>query len=56
MIGIVEFLFNNTMCIINQRITSEIGYHDILHVFWSGYGMGTATLEANIRQQLMAMM
>ena len=30
-VGLVEVLWKTTMEIINQRLTSAIGYHDTLH-------------------------
>ena len=54
-IGIVDVLCKTTMGIINRRLTSEISYHDMLHGFWGGFGTGTATLEANLIQQLTTM-
>ena len=41
--------------IINRRFTSSITYHNVLHGFRAGCGMGTATLEAKLIQQLVAM-
>ena len=41
--------------ILNLRFTSSITYHDFLHSFRAGRGKGTATLEANILQQLAAL-
>ena len=34
---------------------AAITYHDALHGFWAGRGTGTAALEDNLPQQLMAM-
>ena len=31
---------------------AAISFHDTLHVFWAGRGKGTATLDANIFQQI----
>ena len=41
--------------ILNCRLTSSITFHDILHGFRAGRGTGTATLEAKLLQQLVAM-
>ena len=41
--------------ILNLRFTSSITYHDVLHGFRAGRGTGTATLEANLIQQIAAM-
>ena len=35
--------------------STAITYHDFLHGFWAGRGTGTATLEAELLQQLAAM-
>ena len=41
--------------IINRRLLSSVQFHDILYLFRAGRGTGTATLEANILQQLIYM-
>ena len=41
--------------IINRRFTASITYHDFLHGFRAGCGTGTATLEANMLQQLVSL-
>ena len=41
--------------ILNCWITASITFHDSLHKFWVGRGMGTATLEAKLLQQLKAL-
>ena len=33
-----------------------VQFHDVLHGFWVSWGAGTASLKANLLQQLMAMM
>ena len=38
-----------------RRLTTAITYHDALHGFRAGRGTGTATLEANLLQQLATM-
>ena len=30
-------------------------FHDVLHGFWAGRGIGTATFESKLLQQIMAM-
>ena len=42
--------------ILNCRFTSSIAFHDVIHGFRSGRGMGTAYLEVKLLQQLAAMM
>ena len=54
-IGLVEVLWNAIPGIINFRILSSIQFHDNLLGFFTGRGKGTATLEENILQQLIAM-
>ena len=41
--------------ILNFRFTASITYHDYLHGFRSGCGMGNANLEVKLLQQVMAM-
>ena len=41
--------------ILNCRFTASITFHNILHGFQAGRGMGTASLEAKMLQQLVAM-
>ena len=50
----MEVLWKTTKGILNICFTLEIHLHDAFHGFWAGHGMGTATLEANILQQLTA--
>ena len=38
--------------ILNRRLTASIAFHDFLHRFWAGRGMGTPTLKAKLLQQL----
>ena len=54
-IGLVEVLWKEISGIINIRILSSIQLYDALHGFNAGRGTGTATLEANISQQLISM-
>ena len=51
-IGLVEVMWKVVAAIINRRFTSSITYHDAFHGFRAGRGTGTATLEANLLQQL----
>ena len=41
--------------ILNRQLTASITYHDFLHGFWAGRDTGTATLEANLLQQIEAL-
>ena len=54
-IGLVEILWKAISGIINHRIPSCIQFHDTLHGFSVGRGTGTATLKANLRQQIISM-
>ena len=54
-IGLVEVLWKAVSGIINFRISSSIQFRDALYGFCAGIGMGTATLEANMLQQFIAM-
>ena len=54
-IGLVEVMWKVVAAILNRRFTSSITYHDALHGFRADRGTGTATLEANLLQQLAAM-
>ena len=40
---------------LHHRLATAITYHDFLHGFRAGPGTGTATLEAKLLQQLVAM-
>ena len=54
-IRLVEVMWNLVAEILNRRFTASINYHDFLHGFRTGRGTGTATLEANLLQQLAAL-
>ena len=54
-IGLVEVMWKLVAAILNSRLTASITYHDFLHGFWAGCGIGTATLEAKLLQQLAAL-
>ena len=51
----VQVMWKVVAVILNLRFPSSITYHDVLHGFREGRGTGTATLEANLIQQLAAM-
>ena len=40
---------------LNRQLTAFITFHDFLHIFRSGCGTGTATLDAKMLQQLAAL-
>ena len=48
----MEFLWQATISIINQILTVAILYHNTLCGFQAGRGMGTATLKANMLQNM----
>ena len=54
-IGLVDVMWKVVVAIINRRFTSSITYHGALHGFRAGRGTGTATLEAQLLQQLAAL-
>ena len=54
-IGLMEVVWKVIVVIINCLITASITYHDFLHGFRAGRGMGTATLEVRLIHQITAM-
>ena len=54
-IGLLEVLWKGTTGIINWQINVAIRYHVIFHGFWTGNGIGIATLEAKLLNQIMGM-
>ena len=54
-IGLVEVTWRVVLAILHHRILTTITYHNALHSFRSGRGTRTATLEAELIQQLAAM-
>ena len=54
-IGLVEVVWKLVATIINLRLAASISYHDLLHGFWAGRGIGTATLEDKLIHQLASM-
>ena len=54
-IGLVEVMWKVVAVILNLRFTSSITFHDVLHEFRAGRGMGTTTFKAKLIQQLAAM-
>ena len=51
----MEVVWNLVVGILNCRITASNTYHNFFHGFWAGCGTGTATVEAKLLQQLVAM-
>ena len=51
-IGLVEVVWKVCVAVVNFRLKKSVDLHDTLHSFRAGRGMGTATLEANLEQQL----
>ena len=50
-IGLVEVMRKVVAAILNLRLTASITFHDFLHGFWVGRGIGTSTLRAKLLQQ-----
>ena len=51
----MEVVWKVVVAILNRRFTASITYHDFLRGFRAGQGTGTATLEAQLLQQLAAL-
>ena len=51
----IEVLWKTKTGVFNLCLTAAIQFHNILHVFRTGRGTRTASLEANLIQQLMEM-
>ena len=51
----MEVVWKVMAAILNRHFTASITYHDFLHGFRAGCVTGTATLEANLLQQLAAL-
>ena len=54
-IRLVKVLWKTVTGILNRRLTTEIQFRDTLHGFCTSRGTGTASLEANLPQHIMAM-
>ena len=54
-IGLVEVPLKMVTGIINQSFTAAIRFHDTLHRFKSGRGVGNTSIEANLIQKIMEM-
>ena len=53
-IGLVEVIYKIVAIIINTHLKADISLHDAMHGLQQGGGYGTATLEANLAQQMQA--
>ena len=54
-IGLVEMMWKVMAEILNLWLTASITFHDLFHSFWEGCGIGTATFEAKLLQQIAAL-
>ena len=54
-IGLVEVMWKVVTAILHRRLATAITYHDFLHGFRAGCGIGKDTLEARLLQQRAAM-
>ena len=54
-IKLVDVLWKTVTSLLNRRIMAEIMFHDMLHGFQEGCGMGDAALESKLIQQLTEM-
>ena len=54
-IGLTEVVWKLVMVIINLCLNTSIDFHDALHSFWAGCGIGTTSLEVKLTHQIMAM-
>ena len=51
-IRLVEVVWKAVEVILNPRFTASITYHNSLHGFRAGSGMGNSTLEVKLLQQV----
>ena len=54
-IGLMELLWNIVTVILDHHLGSATALHDMLYFFRDGRGMGNASLESNMIQQIMSM-
>ena len=54
-IGLVEVMWKVMAAILNHRVMDSITFHNFLHGLRAGRVTGTATLEANMLQQIAAL-
>ena len=51
----MEVIYKDVTIILKQNLTAAITFHGVLHGFQAGRGMGTATIETKLLQNLTAM-
>ena len=51
----MEVICKRVMVVFNRRLGMAITFHDVFHGLLSGIGIGTASLEAKMLQQLISM-
>ena len=51
----MEVMWKVVAAILNSRLTASITYNDFLHVFVAGRGIGNATLEVKLLQEIAAL-
>ena len=51
-IGLIKVIWKTVTGILNPRFASKIQVHAVIHGFWEGHGMKTATLEAKLLKQI----
>ena len=51
----MEVTWNVVAAILNRQLTASITYPNFLHGFWACRGTGTATFEAKLIQQIVAL-
>ena len=54
-IGLIEILCNTITGLLNRRLTSGIGFYDVLHGLQAGRRTGTASLQAKLIRRPMDM-
>ena len=54
-IGLVEMIWKTMSSLLNRWLKEAIKFHDVFHGFRAGLGVGTATLEAKLLQQITTM-
>ena len=54
-IGLMEVMWKVVAVILNHQLAASITFHNFLHIFRTGRGTGTATLESKLLHQLAAL-
>ena len=54
-IGLAEVVWKLVTVILNFCLTTFIEFHNVIHGFWAGRGIGTTSLEAKLIHQIMVM-